>query len=67
MLGTYKCVNGTHFGTPAALHCCLTSNNGKYRVMGSTSGSDVSCTTRAESDAFCAPYVGGAAYYFDCP
>ena len=67
MLGTYKCVNGTHFGTPAALHCCLTSNNGKYRVMGSTSGDNVSCTTNAESDAFCAPYVGGAAYYFDCP
>ena len=67
MLRIYKCVNGTSFGNPAALHCCLTSNNGKYRVMGSTSGGDASCTTDAESDAFCAPYVGGPAYYFDCP
>ena len=41
--------------------------NGKYRVMGSTLGGDASCTTDAKSDAFCAPYVGGPAYYFDCP
>ena len=67
MLRIYKCVNGTSFGNPAALHCCLTSNNGKYRVMGSTLGGDASCTTDAKSDAFCAPYVGGPAYYFDCP